>query len=155
MMEPPEHAWLSRLWVRLPGWLAREGVSFVLAATWVLYVIGVLLALLMGAGGRFGQLQAVLLMIGFGLAAPVGGWALRAHVERHGGARSGRWWWDVGRRRAPEPPGHPRPEQARVVDTSIAVGAAAGFWALYAGSLVAAAVVPVAVWVVIWSRWLR
>lgn len=158
MMEPPEHSWLARLRLQGPVWLAREGVSFVLAAGWVLWLIGLFLAGLMGVGGRFSELQGVLLVIAFGLTAPLAAWLLRAHAERHGGRRTGRWWWDVGRRRGPvaaEPVASVRAEHARVVDISIAVGAAAAFWALYAESLAAAAVVPVAVRVVLWSRWLR
>lgn len=157
MTESPRLSWLERLGAAAPR-LAREGISFVLAAGWVLYLVGLVLMLLAGAGGRFSEVQGVLLVMGFGLTLPLAGWLLRAHVERHGGRRAGQWWWDVGRRHTPvgaAQPVRPRSEHSRVVDISIAVGAVAAFWALYAGSLVAAAVVPVAVWVVIWSRWLR
>lgn len=157
MTEPSEHSWLARLAAAGPR-LLTEAVSFVLAAGWVLWLIGLFLVGLMGAGGRFSETQGVLLVITFGLTAPLAAWLLRAHAERHGGRRSGRWWRDVGRRRAPgdlAPRGLGRTGRARVEDISIAVGAAAAFWALYAGALVAAFVVPVAVWVVIWSRWLR
>ncbi|MBA2695009.1 MAG: hypothetical protein H0U62_04000 [Actinobacteria bacterium] len=157
MTEPSEHSWLARLAAAGPR-LLTEAVSFVLAAGWVLWLIGLFLVGLMGAGGRFSELQGVLLVITFGLTAPLAAWLLRAHAERHGGRRSGRWWWDVGRRPAPvavAPLGQGRTEHARIEDISMAVGAAAAFWALYAGSPAAAVVVPVAVWAVIWSRWLR
>jgi hypothetical protein len=134
-----------------PFGLGRELVSFALVAVWVVYLQGAVLVLLMGLAGRFGEVERVLLVMGFVGAAPLVGAALRAHVERHGGVRSG-GVWDLGRRRTPLPAEELAARRARVTNVAVAVGSVAAFLAFYTGSLVAAAAVPLTLWWLLWER---
>lgn len=151
MTDRPDDAWRFSLGFTMPGWVRRETVSFLLAAAWVVYGQGLVIVVLMGRAGRFDDLQQVLLVMGFVGVGPLVAMALRAHVERHGGRRSGRLW-DLGRGQRDVTREEAADRRARVTDIAVAVVSVAAFWAFYAGSLVAAAVVPVAVWWAVLDR---
>lgn len=148
MTDRPDDAWRFSLGFAVPGWLRREAVSFALAAVWVVYGQALVIVVLMGRAGRFGDLQQVLLVMGFVGVAPLVAMALRAHVERHGGRRSGRVW-DIGRRHTGMVPQEAAGPRARVTDIAVGVVSVTTFWAFYAGSLAAAAVVPLVLWWVV------
>jgi hypothetical protein len=147
----PDDAWRFSPGFGLPTWLRREAVSFLLAGAWVVYGQALVIVVLMGRAGRFDDLQQVLLVMGFVGVAPLVAMALRAHVERHSGPRSG-GVWDVGRRQSDATPEAAAGRRARVTDVAVGVVSVAAFWAFYAGSLVAAAVVPAVVWWVVLDR---
>jgi hypothetical protein len=146
-----DDSWRPSLGLRMPAWLGREAVSFLLAATWVVYSQALVITVLMVRGGRFEPLEEVAVVAGFVGAAPLVGAALRAHVERSGGRRTGRLW-DIGRRRTPVDSGTLAVRRRRVTDLAVGVGSLAAFWALFTGSLVAAAVVPVVIWWAVLDR---
>ncbi len=151
MTDRPDDAWRLNLSFAVPGWLRREAVSFLLAGVWVVYGQALVIVVLSSRAGRFGDLQQVLLVMGFVGAAPLVAMALRAHVERHGGRRSGRLW-DLGRRQTDISPEDAAGRRDRIGNIAVGVVSVATFWAFYAGSLIAAAAVPVAVWWVVLDR---
>lgn len=156
MSEPEPRSFRSRALTEI----ALYALSFVV----LLYVLAVGWLLSASFGEQISSTHRVWAVIALGLAAPVGPWALRQAVRlqakqskrttpgafsglarplgpalrraRHAlGAR-----WSRGR-------GRISPERAH--DVGVAVLSIAAFWAFYAGSVVAAVVVPVAV------HWLR
>lgn len=128
-------------------------MSFVLFAIWLSYLTAAAIVLVMGVDGRFSGRAQALLVIGFGLVAPLVGWVVQVHVERVAGPQPGRIW-TLGREVAATIR-WPARRRARVRDAGLALGSAALFWAVWTGSLLAALVVPVAGWALILLRWPR
>ncbi|MGB7448738.1 MAG: hypothetical protein WA892_06370 [Ornithinimicrobium sp.] len=156
MGEPEPRNYGSRALTELALYaLSALVLLYVLAAGWLLTAL---------LTGQVSSIQGVCAIIALGLAAPVGPWALRQALRLQAkqstrttpGAfdslarqlrptlrRAGQWlcarWGGGGGRISPE----------RAYDVGIAVLSISAFWAFYAGSLVAAVFVPVAV------HWLR
>lgn len=140
-------------WHRLPSWL-REGVlSLVLFLLWVDYLLIGTIVLGRAWNGAFTQHQEALLLAGFGLLAPLAAWVCRVNLEMLGGPHQGRWWWRLGtwtRTPVVEPGTLPWWERAR--SGALALASVSAFLVLYAGSLLAALVLPVAVWTLVLER---
>lgn len=152
----PEH---SGYWRRA----STELVTYALLSVIVLYLLSVVFLLTSIANGTFSERTAVLAVIGLGLLAPVCLWAFRAAVvnerkqssRREPGVLSRSMLLSVWQRvrRLTQPlrlrrAGGAQSRPDRTLDVGVAVISVALFWALYAGSLVAAVIVPVTVhWV--------
>lgn len=135
---------------RVPGWLREELVSFVLFAVWLTYLTAAAIVLVMAADGRFSDREQAMLVVGFGLLAPLVGWVVRAHVERVAGPQPGRLW-QLDRQVAAAIR-WPARRRARLQEVALAMGSVGLFWTVWTGSLLAALVVPVAVWTLILVR---
>ncbi len=129
---------------RLPGWLREELVSFALFAVWLAYLGAGSIVLVMAVAGKFTDRVQAVLLIGFGLLAPMVGRVVQVHVERVAGPQPG-LLWQLGRRRLGARPWPPQ-RRARVRDLALTVGSVALFWTAYTGSVLTALLVPVAVW---------
>lgn len=132
-----------RRW-RVPGWLREELVSFALFAVWLAYLGAGSIVLVMAVAGRFTDRVQAVLLIGFGLLAPLVARVVQVHVERVAGPQPG-LLWQLGR---PRPGARPWSAQrrARIRDVALTVGSVALFWTAYTGSLLTALLVPVAGW---------
>ncbi|MBA2695008.1 MAG: hypothetical protein H0U62_03995 [Actinobacteria bacterium] len=78
------------------------------------------------------------------------GWVVVLHVERVAGPQSGGVWGL--RRHLAAAIRWPARRRARVREAALAVGSVGLFWTVWAGSLLAALVVPFAVWTLILVR---
>jgi hypothetical protein len=136
---------LSRLW--------HEFSTFLLYVFWVLALLAVPLVYVFVDIGRLSAAAAV---VGLGLLAPLVAWAIGAHLERVAGGQERRWWWRYTQwphrlRSAPlDQAGWDRWQRASSI--AVAVGSLTIAWTVYAGSVVTAVLVPVAVWVVVFAR---
>lgn len=158
---PPQRGY----WERAVTELEIYAVSSIL----VLYALACGWTFVSAAQGTVSETQAVAAVITLGLIAPVCSWALRRAISLQGkqstraaerGALSGvpglllaRWRGREQRSlRSMRWPGRRNVSATRAADIGIAVVSVALFWAFYAGSLLAALLVPLAVH---WLRWNR
>ncbi|MGB3828485.1 MAG: hypothetical protein WA962_06865 [Ornithinimicrobium sp.] len=164
MDEPAEH--------RSRGYRARavtEIEIYAVSSIIVLYTLAWGWTLVSASQGSVSDTEAVAAVITLGLIAPVCSWALRTAIALQAkqstraaepGALSGvpglvlrRVRSRTGRSASSsQGPRRDKLTPARVADIGIAVTSVALFWAFYAGSLLAAVIVPLSVH---WMRWSR
>ena len=143
--EEPTGWGLPRLW--------HELSTFLLYVFWVLALLSLPLVYVLVDIGR---LSAAVAVLGLGLLAPLVAWAIGAHLQRVTGGQERQWWWRYTQwphRLRSEPldqEGWDRWQRAGNI--AVAVGSLAAAWTVYAGSVATAALVPVAVWVVVFAR---
>lgn len=138
---------------RLPDWFGGSVLSLVLFLIWVDYLLIGAIVLGRAFNGAFTDRQEALLLAGFGLLAPLASWVCRLNLEMLGGPHPERWWWRLGTwTQPPAVAAGTVPWWERGRSAAIAVTAGSLFWMLYAGSLLAALVLPVAVWTMILGR---
>ncbi len=136
---------LTRLW--------HEFSTFLLYVFWVLALLSLPLVYVSVDTGR---LSATVAVLGLGLLAPLVTWAIGVHLERVAGRQERRWWWrytqwpHLLRSEPLDQAGWDRWRRASSI--AVAVGSLATAWTVYAGSVVTAALVPVAVWVLVFAR---